>query len=92
MSIDAGPRIAEPDTGSVVAYWHEYEAPGAGGKRFYTFCAIRIDSDNPRRWFLSGGSNAIRGSAPKSPCSWSDVVEHATGPIQVASSWTTLTP
>lgn len=80
----------EPAAGAVVAWYHQYDVPGGGKTRYYTYCAIRIDSPDPRRWFISGGSNAIRGSAPVSPASFDQIVAHADGPIQVCTGWTTL--
>lgn len=80
----------EPAPGSVVAWYHQYDTPGGGKTKYYTYCAIHVDMPGPRRWFISGGTNAIRGSAPESPASFEQIVDHADGPIQVATGWAAL--
>lgn len=72
----------EPAPRSVVQFGHRYDSGAV-----YTFCAVRTDSLNTHRWFLSGGSAALRGSAPNSPCTWPELFQFADTPIQVATAW-----
>ncbi|WP_405166544.1 hypothetical protein OG203_16485 [Nocardia sp. NBC_01499] len=89
---DPKDRPPEPTEGSTVRFsvQHSVQLKWEGSRRIYTFVAIRCND----HWYTSriddeiefDGDHRIRWGVP--PLSdWTEIVEAAHGPIEVASGW-----